>query len=62
MNSFLARIQGSTVKEVPFIPVRDVVVFPHNEIVLTFGRRKSMLAVNAAMSRDKLVALFTQKD
>ncbi len=62
MNSFLAKIQGSPVKEIPFIPVRDVVVFPHNEIVLTFGRRKSMLAINAAASRDKLVALFTQKN
>jgi ATP-dependent Lon protease len=42
--------------------VRDVVVYPTNEIVLTFGRKKSMLAVNAALGKDKLVALFTQVD
>jgi len=50
------------VREVPLIPVRDVVVFPHNEIVLTFGRKKSVASINAALNRDKLVALFTQKD
>lgn len=44
------------------IPVRDVVVYPTNEVVLTFGRKKSILAINAAMGKDKLIALFTQKD
>ncbi len=47
---------------VPLVPVRDVVVYPTNEIVLTFGRRKSQNAVNAALAKDKLVALFTQID
>jgi len=47
---------------VPLIPVRDVVVFPQNDIVLTFGRRESILAVNSALAKDKYVALFTQKD
>lgn len=60
--SFLIRAKNIPVKEVPLIPVRDVVVFPHSEIVLTFGRRKSMLAINASMSGDKVIALFTQKD
>lgn len=47
---------------VPLIPVRDVVVYPTNEVVLTFGRKKSMNAVNVALTKDKLVALFTQRD
>lgn len=47
---------------VPLIPVRDVVVYPTNEVVLTFGRKKSMNAVNAALTKDKMVALFTQRD
>ena len=47
---------------VPLIPVRDVVVYPTNEVVLTFGRKKSMVAINQALSKDKLVALFTQRD
>lgn len=56
------RTKPANIKEVPLIPVRDVVVFPHTEIVLTFGRRKSIAAVSAAMAGDKLVALSTQKD
>lgn len=47
---------------VPVIPVRDVVVFPNSELVLTFGRTKSILAIDAAMKGSKMVALFTQKD
>jgi len=47
---------------VPLIPVRDVVVYPTNEVVLTFGRKKSMQAVDSSLSKDKLVALFTQRD
>lgn len=46
----------------PLVPVRDIVVFPTSEVVLTFGRRKSQAAVNAALSKDKLVVLFTQID
>ncbi|MEI8232235.1 MAG: endopeptidase La [bacterium] len=47
---------------VPLIPVRDVVVYPTNEIVLTFGRKKSISAINAALAKDKYVALFTQRE
>jgi len=47
---------------VPLIPVRDVVVYPTNEVVLTFGRKKSMNAVNTSLAKDKMVALFTQRD
>lgn len=47
---------------VPLIPVRDVVIYPTNEVVLTFGRKKSQAAINTALGRDKLVALFTQKN
>ncbi|MFH1244744.1 MAG: endopeptidase La [bacterium] len=47
---------------VPLIPVRDVVVYPTNEVVLTFGRKKSQAAINAALTKDKLIALFTQRD
>ena len=47
---------------VPIIPIRDVVVYPTNEVVLTFGRKKSISAINNALGKDKLVALFTQRD
>ena len=60
--NFLVPVKKSNTRQVPLIPVRDVVVYPTNEVVLTFGRKKSMLAVNAALAKDKLVALFTQLD
>ncbi len=52
----------STSKEVPLVPVRDVVIFPHTEPVLTFGRSKSVAAVNAAEQFGKTICLVTQKD
>jgi ATP-dependent Lon protease len=61
MNN-LVTVKTPTRYTVPLIPVRDVVVYPTNEVVLTFGRKKSMNAVNAALTKDKLVALFTQRD
>jgi len=53
----------SSLRQLPLVPVRDVVVFPQTELVLSFGRRDSILAVSAALSRgDKLLAIFAQKD
>ncbi|MCJ7827976.1 LON peptidase substrate-binding domain-containing protein, partial [Patescibacteria group bacterium] len=49
-------------KIVPLIPVRGVVVFPHTEIALTFGRPRSVAAVEAASKTDKLLCLVSQKD
>jgi ATP-dependent Lon protease len=61
MNEVI-HLSGPKIYTVPLIPVRDVVVYPTNEVVLTFGRKKSIAAVNAALAKDKLVALFTQRD
>ncbi|HBO10724.1 TPA: endopeptidase La [Candidatus Collierbacteria bacterium] len=48
---------------VPLVPVRGVVVFPTNELVLTFGRRQSQQAVTSALTTpQKLIVIFTQKD
>src|SRR3989304_480737 len=46
----------------PLVPIRDVVVFPHTEAILAFGRPKSMAAVEAAHQAGQLVCLFTQKN
>lgn len=45
---------------VPLVPIRDIVIFPHTEIVLTFGRKKSVLAIDRALRGNKLIALVTQ--
>ncbi len=47
---------------VPIVPVRDVVIFPTNEIVLTFARKDSIRAINQALAANpKHIAIFTQK-
>jgi len=47
---------------VPIVPVRDVVIFPTNEIVLTFARKESIRAINQALAANpKHIAIFTQK-
>ncbi len=47
--------------ELPVLPLRDVVVYPHMVIPLFVGREKSMLALDSAMSGDKQILLIAQK-
>ncbi len=51
-----------TTRRVPIVPIRGSVVFPHSDTLLSFGREKSVAAVNSAFQEDKVVAIFTQKD
>ena len=48
--------------EIPVLPLRDVVVFPHMVIPLFVGREKSIKALEVAMRADKQVLLVTQKN
>lgn len=50
------------IRRVPIVPIRGSVVFPHSDTLLSFGREKSVAAVNSAFQEDKVVAIFTQKD
>lgn len=47
--------------ELPLLPLRDVVVYPHMVIPLFVGRQKSIEALEQAMSSDKQVLLVAQK-
>jgi len=47
-------------KVLPFLPLRDVVVYPQMVIPLFIGREKSVDALDAAMSGDKQILLLTQ--
>jgi ATP-dependent Lon protease len=47
--------------ELPVLPLRDVVVYPHMVIPLFVGREKSMLALDSAMAGDKQILLIAQK-
>ena len=55
---------SSTITEhtqLPLLPVRDVVVFPHMVIPLFVGRPKSIKALEAAMEQGKSIMLAAQK-
>lgn len=47
--------------EVPVLPLRDVVVYPHMVIPLFVGRDKSIKALDAAMQDNKQILLVAQK-
>jgi ATP-dependent Lon protease len=52
--------QGETI-QLPLLPLRDIVVFPHMVAPLFVGRTKSVNALANAMGQDKRVFLSTQK-
>lgn len=52
----------SDVLELPVLPLRDVVVFPHMVIPLFVGREKSVQALESAMKSDKQILLVSQKE
>ncbi|MCC4310149.1 endopeptidase La [Alcanivorax marinus] len=49
-------------KEIPLLPLRDVVVYPHMVIPLFVGREKSIAALEAAMASDKQIMLVAQRN
>jgi len=52
----------STLNELPLLPLRDVVVYPHMVTPLFVGRQKSIEALEIAMAADKHVLLVAQKN
>ncbi len=49
-------------KNLPLLPLRDIVVFPHMVVPLLVGREPSLKAVEEAMKKDHLLLLSAQKD
>ena len=53
----------SEIKTLPILPLRDIVVFPHQPVPLFVGREKSVRALEEAMRGEgKQILLATQKD
>jgi len=46
----------------PVVPIRDGIVFPGTEMILTFGRQRSVSAIEAAQSSGKRVVLVMQRN
>ena len=46
----------------PLVAIREGVVFPHTEAVLTFGRPKSVAGVEAAFRSNRQIVFITQKN
>ena len=51
----------ATLIDLPLLPLRDVVVFPHMVIPLFVGRPKSIKALEAAMAAERRIMLVAQK-
>lgn len=49
-------------KFAPVIPIRDGIIFPNTDSVLTFGRPKSLAALESAFSSERLVCFVLQKN
>lgn len=51
-----------TNQQIPVLPLRDVVVYPHMVIPLFVGRERSIDALDAAMKDNKQILLVAQKE
>ncbi len=49
-------------KIVPVIPIRDGIIFPNTDSVLTFGRPKSLAALESAFQNERTVCFVLQKN
>lgn len=53
----------TTEQLVPVIPIRDGIIFPHTDSVLTFGRPKSLAALESSFAQqDRTVCFVLQKN
>jgi len=52
---------GGEVKQLPVAAIREGVIFPNTETILTFGRKKSVAAIIAAFKVNREVVFLTQK-
>ena len=53
---------SEALKNIPLIPLRDLVIFPSTLVPFIIGRRSSVQALEKAMEKDKEVFLSTQID
>lgn len=49
-------------RTVPVIPIRDGIIFPNTDSVLTFGRPKSLTALESSFKQERIVCFVLQKN
>src|SRR5262245_45448354 len=49
-------------EELPILPLRDTVLFPHSFMPLAVARESSVRLIDEAISSGKLIGVFTQRD
>ena len=54
--------KSSNLLELPLVPVRDMIIFPHLMNPLIVGRERSIHAIEAAMATNQHVVVFLQRD
>lgn len=55
-------IQSGSDSVLPVVPIRDGIVFPGTEMILTFGRQRSVSGIEAAQLSGKKVVLVMQRN
>ena len=55
-------MNGERIGDVPVLPLRDVVIYPHGVHPLFVGTKASVVALEAAMAADKRVLLVARRD
>lgn len=53
---------SASIKIVPLVTLREGVIFPHTDAILSFGRQSSIEGVNRAADNDGLICFVSQKD
>ncbi|RYZ87820.1 MAG: endopeptidase La, partial [Proteobacteria bacterium] len=54
--------ESAKVQQLPLLPLRDLIIFPHMMMPLFVGRDKSINALEEAMSKQTDIVLAAQKD
>jgi ATP-dependent Lon protease len=56
-----ATVRPAAGNQLPIVPLRDIVVFPHLSVPLFAGRAKTIRAIECAMAQDRRILVVTQR-
>ena len=56
-----ATVRLAAENQLPTVPLRDIVPFPHLNVPLFAGRTKSIYAIECAMAKDRRILVVTQR-